>query len=189
MKGILVNIFGGIMRCDVIAEGVVEATRAVGLEGAAGGAARGDERGGGPRDPPRERARHRARDGHGATRAQKIVAAAGEVRREHPRRQGHAAPRPGDHRRRRARSTRWRAGRTARTSWAGSRPASGGTDVEGIPVFDTVADAVAKTGANATHDLRPAPVRRGRDPRGGGRRDRARSSASPRGSPPSTRSG
>ncbi len=32
VKGILVNIFGGIMRCDTIAEGVVEAVREVGLE-------------------------------------------------------------------------------------------------------------------------------------------------------------
>src|SRR5690242_11555826 len=31
VKGILVNIFGGIMRCDVIAEGVVAAVRDVGL--------------------------------------------------------------------------------------------------------------------------------------------------------------
>jgi succinyl-CoA synthetase beta subunit len=31
VKGILVNIFGGIMKCDVIAEGVVEAVREVGL--------------------------------------------------------------------------------------------------------------------------------------------------------------
>jgi succinyl-CoA synthetase beta subunit len=32
VKGILVNIFGGIMKCDVIAEGVVAAVREVGLE-------------------------------------------------------------------------------------------------------------------------------------------------------------
>ena len=32
VKGILVNIFGGIMRCDVIAEGVVAAAREVSLE-------------------------------------------------------------------------------------------------------------------------------------------------------------
>jgi succinyl-CoA synthetase beta subunit len=32
VKGILVNIFGGIMRCDVIAEGVVAAVRDVGLK-------------------------------------------------------------------------------------------------------------------------------------------------------------
>ncbi len=31
VKGILINIFGGIMRCDVIAEGVVEAVKEVGL--------------------------------------------------------------------------------------------------------------------------------------------------------------
>ena len=32
VKGIFVNIFGGIMKCDVIAEGVVEAAKQVGLE-------------------------------------------------------------------------------------------------------------------------------------------------------------
>jgi len=32
VKGILVNIFGGIMRCDVIAQGVVQAVKDVGLE-------------------------------------------------------------------------------------------------------------------------------------------------------------
>jgi len=31
VKGILVNIFGGIMRCDIIAEGVVAAVKEVGL--------------------------------------------------------------------------------------------------------------------------------------------------------------
>jgi succinyl-CoA synthetase beta subunit len=31
VKGILINIFGGIMRCDIIAEGVVAAVREVGL--------------------------------------------------------------------------------------------------------------------------------------------------------------
>ena len=40
VKGILVNIFGGIMKCDVIAEGVVAAVKEVGLARAAGGAAR-----------------------------------------------------------------------------------------------------------------------------------------------------
>ena len=32
VKGILINIFGGIMRCDVIARGVIAAVKAVGLE-------------------------------------------------------------------------------------------------------------------------------------------------------------
>lgn len=32
VKGIFVNIFGGIMKCDIIAEGVITATKEVGLE-------------------------------------------------------------------------------------------------------------------------------------------------------------
>ena len=32
VKGILVNIFGGIMKCDIIAEGVVAASKDVGLK-------------------------------------------------------------------------------------------------------------------------------------------------------------
>jgi succinyl-CoA synthetase beta subunit len=32
VKGILVNIFGGIMRCDTIAEGVIAAAKEVGLK-------------------------------------------------------------------------------------------------------------------------------------------------------------
>ena len=32
VKGIFVNIFGGIMKCDVIAEGVVAATKDLGLQ-------------------------------------------------------------------------------------------------------------------------------------------------------------
>ncbi|MDU5951246.1 MAG: succinate--CoA ligase subunit beta, partial [Paenibacillus macerans] len=32
VKGIFVNIFGGIMKCDVIASGIVEAAKQVGLD-------------------------------------------------------------------------------------------------------------------------------------------------------------
>ena len=32
VKGILVNIFGGIMQCDIIAEGVIAAVKEVGLQ-------------------------------------------------------------------------------------------------------------------------------------------------------------
>jgi succinyl-CoA synthetase beta subunit len=32
VRGILVNIFGGIMKCDVIAEGVIAAVKEVGLK-------------------------------------------------------------------------------------------------------------------------------------------------------------
>src|SRR5438067_8082128 len=39
---------------------------------------------------------------------------------------------------------------------AGVTPGKGGQDVEGIPVFDTVAGAVAETGANTTMVFVPA---------------------------------
>src|ERR671916_254445 len=39
---------------------------------------------------------------------------------------------------------------------AGVTPGKGGTDVEGIPVFDTVVEAVAETGANASVIFVPA---------------------------------
>ena len=32
MKGILVNIFGGIMKCDIIAEGIIAAAKEVSLQ-------------------------------------------------------------------------------------------------------------------------------------------------------------
>jgi succinyl-CoA synthetase alpha subunit len=40
---------------------------------------------------------------------------------------------------------------------AGVTPAKGGQDVEGVPVYDTVADAVEDTGANTTMVFVPAP--------------------------------
>jgi succinyl-CoA synthetase alpha subunit len=39
---------------------------------------------------------------------------------------------------------------------AGVTPGKGGTDLEGVPIFDTVADAVAETGANTTMVFVPA---------------------------------
>jgi succinyl-CoA synthetase beta subunit len=32
VRGVLINIFGGIMRCDVLAEGVVEAARELNVQ-------------------------------------------------------------------------------------------------------------------------------------------------------------
>ena len=57
---------------------------------------------------------------------------------------------------------------------AGVTPGKGGHDVDGIPVFDTVADAVARDRREHVDDLRAAEVRGGGDPRGGrcGRRAR-----------------
>ena len=47
---------------------------------------------------------------------------------------------------------------------AGVTPGKAGDDVEGIPVFDTVVDAVARDGREHLDDLRAAAVRRRGDP-------------------------
>ncbi len=71
VKGVLVNIFGGIMRCDIIAEGIIAAARemhiavplVVRLEGT--NVERGKEllRGLRPRHHPRRRPRRRGQEG------------------------------------------------------------------------------------------------------------------------------
>ena len=55
----------------------------------------------------------------------------------------------------------------------GVTPGKGGTTHIGLPVFDTVAEAVAATGATASVHLRAAALRRGLDPRGDRRRGAA----------------
>ena len=67
VKGILVNIFGGIMRCDIIAEGVVAAAKRGGDRGAAGRAARGHQRRARQEDPGRLRPRRSSRPTTSAT--------------------------------------------------------------------------------------------------------------------------
>ena len=74
VKGILVNIFGGIMRCDIIAEGIIAAAKEVNLsvplvvrlEGHECAAGQGHPGQFGPADRGRRRSRRR--------RASKIVA-------------------------------------------------------------------------------------------------------------------
>src|SRR5438876_12450470 len=44
---------------------------------------------------------------------------------------------------------------------AGVTPGRGGEEAEGVPVFDTVAEAVAKTGANCALIFVPAPFAAG----------------------------
>ena len=55
----------------------------------------------------------------------------------------------------------------------GTSPGKGGSIHLGLPVFDTVAEAREKTGADASRDLRAAARRGGRDLRGDRRRDAA----------------
>ena len=65
VKAIFVNIFGGIMKCDVIAAGVVARGARAGAQRAAGGAPRGDERRARTKDPQRERAEDSGGDDDG----------------------------------------------------------------------------------------------------------------------------
>ena len=61
VKGILVNIFGGIMKCDIIAEGIVAAAREISLNGSAGRAPRRHQCRTGQENSRRIRPSHRVR--------------------------------------------------------------------------------------------------------------------------------
>ena len=70
VKGILVNIFGGIMQCDTIANGIVAAVARNAPVGAAGRADEGHERGHRPEDPRGLRPADHRRRQHGRCRAE-----------------------------------------------------------------------------------------------------------------------
>ncbi len=65
VRAILVNIFGGIVRCDMIAEGIITAVQEGRRESAGHRASRRHEREAGPRDAGQQRPRgHRRRRSH-----------------------------------------------------------------------------------------------------------------------------
>ena len=73
LKAILVNIFGGIMKCDVIAEGAGGGVQDGEARRAAGGAARGHQRRPRQEDPRRFGAADHLRQPNMADAAQKVV--------------------------------------------------------------------------------------------------------------------
>ena len=81
VEGILVNIFGGIMRCDTIANGVVAAAQRDEALGAAGRAHEGHERGARPEDPQGLGIADHQRRRHGRCGAEDRRGGAGEMRR------------------------------------------------------------------------------------------------------------
>ena len=184
-KGIFVNIFGGIMKCDVIADGVVAAAKEVGLtvplvvrlEGTNVERARRSWPSGlshhhGRRTWPTARekivdaVRLGGQSSHGNSRRTRDT----EVIVQGIHRRGRHLPRQADARLRHRRSS------------AASRPARAARDHEGFPVFDTVADAVKKTGANATVIFVPPPGAADAILEAAQARASSWSSASPRGS-------
>ena len=178
VKGILVNIFGGIMRCDIIAEGVVAAAKemaikvplVVRLEGTNVelgkkilGQVRPQDRAG--RQPRRRRQEDHRRSEEGrpdawqssSTRTTKVICqgitgSQGTV--PHP---AGAGLRHQDRRRRDARQGRHQASRRQAGRRADLRHGDRG--------------ASEKTGANATSIYVPPPLRRRRHPGGDRRRD------------------
>ena len=169
VKGILVNIFGGIMRCDVIAEGVIAAVKEMGLKA-----------------PLVVRL-----EGTNVDLGKKILARLRAQRhcRRRSRRRG-AEDRGGGPFRRAGSAlmsilinaatkviTQGFTGKngTFHSEQAiaygtkmvgGVSPGKGGSIHLGLPVFDTVAEARETTGADASRDLRAAAGRGGRDLRG-----------------------
>ena len=160
VRAILVNIFGGIVRCDLIAEGVMIAVKQVGVSVPVVVRLEGTNA-----DQAREMLAHSAlaitpaTDLTDAAKKAVSLAAKGEVRgnHEHSRQQEHQGDLPGLHRPAGHVPSANRASSTARKMVGGVTPGRGGEKHLNLPVFDTVADAVEKTGATASVIYVPAP--------------------------------
>ena len=154
VKAILVNIFGGIMRCDTIAEGVIAACKATNLDRAAGRAHEGHQRGARQEDARRVGpADHQRRlDGRGGAESDGGAAAAGEGsmsilidRNTRVITQGITGKTGQFH----TRMCREYANGKA-CFVAGVNPKKAGEDFEGIPIFASVKEAATQTGATVS---------------------------------------
>ncbi len=150
VRAVFINIFGGITRCDLVAKGMLGSARPGRCHRAARGAPRRHERRAGAGDPRRSR-----EPAHRAGRDDARGGRAGGVDRE---RGGGVSILVGADTRLVVQGLTGKEGtfHTLRNRdygthvVAGVTPGKGGHDVEGIPVFDTVADAVRETGANTS---------------------------------------
>ena len=155
VTAILFNIFGGITRCDEIAKGIVTASGQLDLERAAGRPPRRHQLRGGAEDPRRGRP---AQPAPGED----------DARRRPPRRRAGGGDRVsiivGNETKLVVSGLTGREGsfhglrnRAYGTDLvAGVTPGKGGQDVEGVPVFDTIKEAVEEAGANTSMIFVPA---------------------------------
>ena len=102
LKAILVNIFGGIMRCDVIAQALVDGVQGGEPQGAAGGSPGRHERRRRQEDPRRLEAADHLGEEHGRRGAEGRCRPPRRNAHEHPDRQEHARDDAGHHRQDRA---------------------------------------------------------------------------------------
>ena len=160
VKAVLFNIFGGITRCDEVANGHPPGARPDRGEGADRRAARRHQRRGGPADPGRGR-RLAAAPGEDDARGGRLVV---KLSKEGARCVAMAILVDNDTKlvvqglTGREGSFHGLRNREYGTDLvAGVTPGKGGQDVEGVPIFDTVHEAVAETGANTAMVFVPPP--------------------------------
>ncbi len=196
VKAVFINIFGGILRCDVLAEGVIAAVRDLGVKLPIVVRMKGNKEELGKEMLLTSGFAFQTADNM-MVAAKKVVAsvsgapaAGGQTRRES---QGAGERRPqvsvlvgrntrvivqgmGKHGTFHAMACR----EYGTNIVGGITPGKGGTTLEGFPMFNTVQEAVRKTGANCSVIFVPPRGRRRRDHGSGGRRSRLWPSASPR---------
>ena len=161
VKAILVNIFGGIMRCDTIAEGVIAACKATNLTRAAGRAHEGHQRGARQEDARRVGpADHQRRlDGRGGAEGDGRAAVSILIDKNTRVITQGITGKTGQFHTRMCRD--YANGKACFV--AGVNPKKAGEDFEGIPIFATVKEAAKTDRRDGERDLRAAGRRRGGD--------------------------